>query len=241
MLSSNRSDCQPLEAHGTGALPLEVDGEARRSWLAPLVLLVYKLLGGSRRRRVANLLIEVCVRLEGGMYTTQTGRRMLADYGVKVGYGSYGECFRVGAFARGLTIGRYVSIAGDVRGFTQNHPLDSVSTHPFFYPHDSMERGQTVIESDAWIGWGAIITPGCRRIGIGAVVAAGSVVTRDVPDFAVVAGVPAQVKKFRFDEATQRAILESRWWEKPATALSVQAMAGQPREGAMPDGWDAVS
>jgi hypothetical protein len=92
--------------------------------------------------------------------------------------------------------------------------------HPFFYnsqlgwlPVDTIPSTTLEIGHDAWLGERAIITPRCSRIGIGAVVAAGSVVTKDVPDFAVVAGNPARIIRYRFPEKTRDAIKASRWWE----------------------------
>ena len=77
-----------------------------------------------------------------------------------------------------------------------------------------MQFSKLEIGHDAWLGARAIVTPGCHRIGIGAVVAAGAVVTKDVPDFAIVGGNPARIIKFRFDQPTIDRILASRWWER---------------------------
>lgn len=71
---------------------------------------------------------------------------------------------------------------------------------------------QTVIGNDVWIGTGAIILHGVQ-IGDGAVIASGAVVTKDVPPYAVVGGVPAKVIKYRFDENTVDRLLKSRWWD----------------------------
>ncbi len=68
------------------------------------------------------------------------------------------------------------------------------------------------IGHDAWIGANTIITPGCANIGIGAVVGAGSVVTKSIPDFAVVAGNPAKLIRFRFRDKLQQEIISSEWW-----------------------------
>ena len=90
-----------------------------------------------------------------------------------------------------------------------------------------MEFSQLVVEHDAWIGERAVITPGCSRIGLGAVVAAGAVVTKDVADFAVVGGSPARVLKYRFPEETRERLRASQWWELPLATVVKQMDAMQ--------------
>lgn len=154
--------------------------------------------------------------------TSGTIRQILQTYHkVTVGTHSYGCCLIPGHLPPDVTVGRYVSMARQVSVFRRNHPLDRMSLHPYFYnaklgviDQDNIESVPLEIGHDAWIAEAVRITPGCRRIGIGAVVGTGAVVTKDVPDFAVVAGVPAKVVKFRFEPDRQRGILESRWWEQ---------------------------
>ena len=175
--------------------------------------------------------------LEGGEFFSATLRDILREeHGVEVGAYSYGECCIPGALPAGVTIGRYVSTAAGLRVFLRNHPMERLSLHPFFYnkelgyvPEDTVEARTLWIGHDAWVGERAIITPGCSRIGIGACVGAGAIVTKDVPDFAIVAGNPAKLIRLRFKERTRELILRSRWWERRIDEVT-------PRVGAMMTG-----
>lgn len=194
----------------------------RRSRYANLLLRLAQ--SGGFRRRVA---LRAARRLEGGDATSWTLRAILRrDFGVDVGAYSYGPCIVPGALPPGVKVGRYVSMATGVRVYRRNHPLERISLHPLFYnpalglvDEYKIESVPLEIGHDAWIADGAIIVAGCRRIGVGAVVAAGAVVTKDVPDFAIVAGVPAAVKGFRFEDEVAASVLASRWWEQSAEEL----------------------
>jgi acetyltransferase-like isoleucine patch superfamily enzyme len=123
------------------------------------------------------------------------------------------------------TIGRFCSIASGVTIAPGVHKTDGISTHPVFFIQntplirkfatvDAYETGKpVVIGNDVWIGEKAVIIDGLT-IGTGAIVAAGAVVTKDVPPYAVVGGVPAKIIKYRFNDATISSLLESQWWEK---------------------------
>lgn len=127
-------------------------------------------------------------------------------------------------------VGKYCSIAGGACIGMGTHPLKFLSTSPLFISkHNStghkwsegveFEEYKTLkIGNDVWIGSRAMIMGGLK-IGDGAVVAAGAVVTKDVPPYAVVGGVPAKIIKFRFDEETIRKLEKLQWWNMPAEVL----------------------
>lgn len=131
--------------------------------------------------------------------------RYVSVRNVTVGKYSYGP-LDITAFEaenEGLQIGNYVSLARGVRFILGgNHATSGFSTYPFGSRFirggkGSTSKGPIVVEDDVWIGMDTIILSGVR-IGKGAVIGAGSVVTRDIPPYAIAAGNPAVVKKYRF-------------------------------------------
>lgn len=130
-----------------------------------------------------------------------------------------------------LVIGKFGQFAHGARFITSsaNHDMSGFSTYPFntfkmsgettsqdvqALFHIAGNKGDTVIGNDVWLGMGVIVMPGVT-IGDGVIVAAGSVVTRDAPDFHVVGGNPAQILKPRFDKETIARLKEIRWWDQP--------------------------
>lgn len=190
------------------------------SRFAPVLRWCYRVLNCKRRWRIARILLQLAMRLERGAMRSATARFFMAKYhGVSIGAWSYGECFDPALLPPGIEIGRYVSVARGVRMFTQNHPLDRLTTHPLLYEHQpgvaetaALPPGKLEIGHDVWIGSNAIITPGCHRVGNGAVIGAGAVVTKDVPDFAIVAGNPARKIRDRFPPEVAARVTASAWW-----------------------------
>jgi chloramphenicol O-acetyltransferase type B len=154
------------------------------------------------------------------------------EHSLRLGAFSY----QVSGFCFAAHIGRYCSFGEQVQIGRQNHPLTWASTSPAFYIHDqlfSLGSGfegadryhsyrfnnsepptrvkVTTIGNDVWIGHGALISAGVT-IGDGAIVAAHAVVAKDVPAYAVVAGNPAVIKRFRLPPNLISPMLRCRWW-----------------------------
>ena len=151
-------------------------------------------------------------------------------YQVEVGRYSYGSLLCPGIAPPGTRIGNYCSFAADITVLRRNHPTGWLSQHPLFFnpdvglvktsPLGPISENPVVIGHDVWIGHGVIITPGCQTIGNGAIVAAGSVLTKNIEPFAIVAGVPARVVRFRYPEALQMEVARTAWWLHPVTTLA---------------------
>jgi acetyltransferase-like isoleucine patch superfamily enzyme len=154
------------------------------------------------------------------------------EYLLELGAFSY----QVSGYCFGAKIGRYCSFGEEVQIGRQNHPTGWVSTSPAFYLGDRLfDLGNnftgaeeyhnykftfqgpatkariTTIGNDVWIGHGAYIGAGVT-IGDGAIVGAHAVVTKDVPPYAVVAGNPAQIRKWRVPPLFISPLLRLRWW-----------------------------
>ena len=123
---------------------------------------------------------------------------------VSVGKGTYGGIY-VLTFddKHKLKIGNYCSIAPDVAFMlSADHPTDLLSTYPYKVkllnqPLEGVSKGDIVVGDDVWFGFRSTIMSGVH-IGQGAIIAAGAVVTKDVPPYAIVGGVPAKIIRYRF-------------------------------------------
>lgn len=158
-------------------------------------------------------------------YTNEDKRYM--QY--KIGKYSYGKPkVRSWGESATLNIGKFCSIGPDVTIFLGGeHRTDWVTTYPFseifseakgFLGHPRT-KGDVIIGHDVWIGAESMILSGVT-IGSGAVIAARSVVTKDVPSYAIVAGNPAKIVRFRFEESIVEVLLKIAWWNWPMEKIT---------------------
>ena len=163
------------------------------------------------------------MRLRRNEYESLELRQWFAqDFGVEVGLYSYG-CFDRWRTPPRTRIGRYSSFAKSVRIVDMDHPSSALTTHPFVYQdagRNPQRKQWLEIGDDVWVGHNATILPGCNAIGRGAIIGAGSLVTRDVPPYAIVVGAPAKVIRMRFEPDMIAAIEASRWWEMSRAELA---------------------
>src|SRR5664279_4016943 len=158
---------------------------------------------------------------------------------IQVGRGTYGApCVETYAHDNTrLVVGRYTSIAKSATFILGgNHPMDRVTTYPLRirrrlraagtdgYPSS---KGDIIVGSDVWLCYGCLVLSGVA-IGNGAVVTAGSVVTGNVPSFAVVGGNPARLLRYRFGPEIRNSLNEIAWWNWSATEVddAVTRLAG---------------
>ena len=146
-------------------------------------------------------------------------------------FGDYAYCDRLADIAN-TSVGKFANIAAMTRIGPTDHPYrhaaqhhflyrssyywDDIADDPDFFAHRASRR--TTLGADCWIGHGAIIKPEVS-IGVGAIVASGAVVTKDVSPFMIVAGVPAQPVRARFSDSVIERLLALAWWDWPHDRL----------------------
>jgi len=213
--------------------------EGGKSFCSSVALLAYRWIGSEA---VRSRLRKLIARLEGGPAFSLTVREILRDFHhVDVGLYTAGPCtMKPGFFHPGTSIGRYSFIAGTVRTFTRNHPMNTKSTHGLFYNSalgkvkaGPLQFNRLIIGNGVRIEHNAIIVPATERIGDGAVITAGSVVCTNVPPYAIASGFPARVVGYRLRQEIIQELLISRWWERSLPELVADNGSFRPSMGGL--------
>ena len=176
----------------------------------------YRIKSRYSRKIIRELLLR---RKNAEIYSRVLRKIFLYYHDIHIGMYSYG------AFSSrippGTVMGRYSSVPRNLLVLRGNHPITHKSCHPFFFNPKFgyvdrllIERTKLTIGNDVYVGMDVTILPSVVTIGNGAVVGAGSVVTRDVLPFAVVGGNPAKIIRYRFSQDTINEITKAAWWEK---------------------------
>ena len=163
---------------------------------------------------------KIC-QLDGGEAYSKTARILFKEaYGIHIGYGTYGGVWTNGALHwQDITIGNYCSFANNISIYTGNHPINDFTSHPIAYnpsfgaPKTISTGVPLIIGHDVWIGQNTVILPSCHHIGNGAVIGAGSIVTKDVEPYTIYVGNPAHPIKKRFSDDVIKKLEETHWWD----------------------------
>jgi acetyltransferase-like isoleucine patch superfamily enzyme len=168
----------------------------------------------------------ILLRRKGAeLYSKKLREIFSQHHKIEIGMYSYGG-FSLGLPA-GTVIGRYTSVPTNLFVINGSHPITHKSCHPFFFNPDLgyvrelliKRRTRLIIGSDVYVGVEVTILPSVTSIGHGAVIAAGTVVVKDVPPYAIVGGNPGKILKYRFKQETIDKLIESAWWEKDIDEL----------------------
>jgi len=192
-------------------------------WLAKLCVALYRF----ENRYIRKLTRTILLRRRGGDMHSLALRNIFKKYHkIEIGLYSYGffslNLSPIVGLTPGVIVGRYTSVAGGLTLINASHPIKRTSTHPFFFNPDcgfvderlNVRRTKLIIGHDVYIGLNVTILPSVTQIGDGAVIAAGSVVVKDVPAYAVMGGNPAKIIQYRFSPEVIKRIQASKWWEK---------------------------
>lgn len=155
---------------------------------------------------------------------TSIGKYMFPGGVVEVGQATYGLLNVQSLYAtpdEKLLIGNYVSIASDSLFLLgMNHQTKTITTYPLHSklvgrtPLDALSKGPIIVEDEAWIGSNAIVMSGVR-IGKGAIVAAGAIVTKSVPPYAIVGGNPSKIIRYKFSNDIIKELMTLRLIDVP--------------------------
>lgn len=183
--------------------------------LLRLLEIAYAIPAGRSRK----IVLKIIRKIEGGYFYETTSRNIYKKYhDINIGYGTAGF-IELGKIAEGTTFGNYCGISKETRIYGANHPPQYFTTHALLFnplfgavEEDVLPRTRIVLGHDVWTGYGSIILPPVKTIGNGAIIAAGSVVTKSVDKYAIVGGNPAKLIRYRFTDDVIEQLEKSNWW-----------------------------
>lgn len=156
------------------------------------------------------------------------GRHCLVAHHAEIANARIGNRTSIGRYAKIQTaqIGNFCSISWGTTIGATSHTANHISTHAFRYrkvfglveEDQHFEKSPVEIGHDVWIGCDVVVMPGIK-VGNGAVIGAGTIVTKDVPAYSVVVGNPGRVIKYRFEEAIRHRLDQTQWWDLPDDQL----------------------
>lgn len=200
-----------------------------------MISLLRMLRADLRERAQRHRFPQAVLHADGVLDATSTlGRHTVLFTGARLVDAQVGDYSYVQARTQvfNAEIGAYCSIAAEVVIGLVDHPTHFISSSPVFYdstqplpcffvdaPLAAARLPRTVVGADVWIGQRAMIKAGVC-VGVGAVIGAGALVTRDVPPYAIVVGTPARVLRRRFDDALCDRLMASQWWGRDAAELA---------------------
>jgi acetyltransferase-like isoleucine patch superfamily enzyme len=174
---------------------------------------------GISNGRFRRIILRIVREFEDGYFYDQTSTNIYKKYhDIEIGYGT-GGFIDLPIIANGTVFGNYCSISENTHIFNANHPPKYFTTHALLFnpqfgctTEDVLPRTKLVVGHDVWIGLNAIILPSVNSIGNGAIIAAGSVVTKNVESYAIMGGNPAKMIRSRFTPDVIEKLEQSKWW-----------------------------
>lgn len=169
--------------------------------------------------RFRRVILKIIRKIEGDYFYEETSRYIYKKYhNIEIGYGTAG-LIDLDKIAEGTVFGNYCSISENTIIFNANHPPKYFTTHALLFnprfgctTEDVLPRTRLVAGHDVWTGLNSIILPSVNSIGNGAIIAAGSVVTKNVDKYAIIGGNPAKLISYRFMPDVIEKLEQSKWW-----------------------------
>lgn len=165
--------------------------------------------------------MPLSIHEEVNLQNVKFGKYCQVAHHAEIANSSIGDRTSIGRYTKiqAARLGKFCSISWNVTIGATSHPLDRLSTHAFSYRKQfgivdndiEIKKEKVIIGNDVWIGCDVVIMPGVN-VGDGAVIGAGSIVTKDVPPYSIIVGNPGKKIRNRFSEEIIESLKEIQWW-----------------------------